>query len=200
MNFETTTVDLLRHGDVAGGKLLLGHSDVPLSELGWSQLRGLVDDRTPPWEFIVTSPLERCAAFARELAVRFSLELDFNDGFKEMNFGAWEGRAIEELYHEQGARLQAFWNDPTENPAPAGEPYQAFEERVSRAWEGLLNDRRGQHCLLIAHGGTIRMILKQILHFPGRALFQIEVPYACLTRIAQHDGTAPRLVFHGGVL
>jgi alpha-ribazole phosphatase len=45
---KTTTIDLLRHGDVAGGVRLLGQWDEPLSELGWSQMRVLVNSKRPP--------------------------------------------------------------------------------------------------------------------------------------------------------
>ncbi len=69
MSQVVTTVDLLRHGEPEGGNKYRGALDDPLSELGWAQMRAATGDRCP-WQAIVSSPLRRCAAFARELANR----------------------------------------------------------------------------------------------------------------------------------
>jgi alpha-ribazole phosphatase len=197
---KTTTIDLLRHGDVAGGVRLLGQWDEPLSELGWSQMRVLVNSKRPPWETIITSPLQRCAAFASELSERYGLRLVEDPRFKEIGLGRWEGQLISALFETEGERIQRFWSNPIEASAPGGESYQAFEERIFKAWDELLETHAGEHCLLIAHSGPIRAILRRILDFPIEKLFQIEVPHICLSRIRKDEGTHTRLVFHGGVL
>jgi hypothetical protein len=46
----------------------------------------------------------------------------------------------------------------------------------------------------------LRAVLRQVLGFNTRRLFDVRVPYACLTRIEQQDGGPTRLVFHGGRL
>ena len=35
---EQTTIDLLRHGEPVGGRMLRGSTDHPLSETGWQQV------------------------------------------------------------------------------------------------------------------------------------------------------------------
>ena len=54
----TTTIDLLRHGDVEGGRKYRGQLDDPLSELGWQQLRSATSKKQN-WQHIVSSPLFR---------------------------------------------------------------------------------------------------------------------------------------------
>ena len=71
---DFTTVDLLRHGQTEGGQKFRGALDDPLSSLGWKQLRISVGDYLG-WQVIVSSPLIRCAAFAKELAERLDLSL-----------------------------------------------------------------------------------------------------------------------------
>lgn len=194
-----TTIDLLRHGEVDGERCLGGGSDPPLCPCGWSQLRALLACR-PRWESIVSSPLLRCAAFAREVAERYGLELQLEGRFREIDMGGWEGRPWPELWEREPGRLLDLWRDPIQNPAPGGESYLDFERRVFEAWEELLEAGSGRHWLVVTHGGTIRAILRRILDFPVTRLFRIEVPHACLSRLRCDPGAPARLVFHGGSL
>ncbi|MFZ0006897.1 MAG: histidine phosphatase family protein, partial [Steroidobacteraceae bacterium] len=59
-------VHVLRHGETEGGARYWGRTDVALSARGWEQMRAAVAGHS--WERIVSSPLQRCAAFAEALA------------------------------------------------------------------------------------------------------------------------------------
>lgn len=195
----TTVIDLLRHGEVAGGLRLRGHKDDPLSDNGWQQMRSVVEAQELPWDKIVSSPLQRCAHFAHELKEEAGLNLQLMEGFKEISFGEWEGELISELYEKHHQRISSFWNNPGLEPAPGGELYSVFEQRVLQAWSELLGSAEEQHLLLVAHGGTIRTLLRQVIHFPLEHFFRIEVPYASLSRITIDEGI-PRLTFLNGRL
>ena len=196
---DFTTVDLLRHGEPAGGKKFRGALDDPLSPLGWQQMRAAVGDFRD-WQTIVSSPLIRCAAFARELAQQLDRPLEIVQGFSEIRFGVWEGRGVAEVHASDPLALAQFWRDPIAHPIPESEPIADFDRRVGQAWATLLERHRGQHVLLVAHGGTIRMVLRRILDMPLRRLWRFEVPFAALSRVHWfHDPEAdPRLVFHNG--
>src|SRR3569833_5018 len=86
----STVVELLRHGEPVGGTRIRGQSDDPLSERGWQQMWQAAGEAAP-WQAIITSPLLRCAAFARALAERHGLPVQVEPRFKEIGFGAWEG-------------------------------------------------------------------------------------------------------------
>lgn len=199
-----TIIDLLRHGEAAPGLCLGRDFDAPLTELGWAQMRGAMRDSVLPWDGVLSSPSARCGAFAGELAGRHGLPWSVDPRFRELGFGAWEGRSWGELYAEEGDRLLDFQRDPLAagglNPAPGGEGYGEFDDRIGQAWADLLKAVGGGHWLLVAHAGVIRTILRRVLGFPSRRLFAIQVPYAGLTRIAQEEGDSPRLVFHAGGL
>lgn len=201
MSGDFTIVDLLRHGEPEGGQMFRGSVDDPLSPRGWEQMRAAVGDYRE-WEVIVSSPLVRCAAFARELATRLDRPLEIVDDFGEIGFGVWEGRSVAEVHDTDPRALARFWREPVEHPIPGGEPVEAFDRRVGRAWDELMRRHHGRHVLLIAHGGTIRMVLRRLLDMPVRRIWRIEVPFAALSRIRQHrDPEAdPHLVFHNGQL
>jgi alpha-ribazole phosphatase/probable phosphoglycerate mutase len=198
---DFTTVDLLRHGEPEGGQMFRGAVDDPLSPRGWEQMRAAVGDYRD-WEAVISSPLIRCAAFARELAEHLNLPLEIVNEFSELSFGVWEGRSVADVHATDPLALARFWRDPIGCPIPGGESVEAFDQRVGQAWEALLERYRGQHVLLIAHGGTIRMVLRRLLEMPVRRIWRIEVPFAAISRIRLHrDPEAdPHLVFHNGRL
>jgi alpha-ribazole phosphatase len=194
-----TSIDLLRHGEPAGGIRYRGSMDDPLSECGWEQMRTAVGEQHP-WDVIVSSPLRRCVAFARELAERHSLPLETEPAFREISFGAWEGRTTTEIDAVTPDAQRRFWSDPLNYPPPDGEPLANFAARVSAAWRTLLERHAGRHVLVVAHGGVIRMVLCQVLEMsPGR-LWRLEVPYASCSRVRVYGRgieSEPLLVFHG---
>ncbi len=199
MSTETvTTIDLLRHGEPEGGARYRGSRDDPLSARGWEQMRAAVGDRRP-WQQIISSPLVRCADFARELAARHAIPLEIMPNLQEMSFGAWEGRTAAEIMVDTPRALELFWRDPLNNPPPQGESLLACDRRVATAWKTLLSKHAGHHVLVVAHGGIIRLVLRQVLQIPLQCLYRLEVPYATLSQVRVHGyGTEahPLLAFH----
>lgn len=187
-------IDLLRHGQPAGGDRFRGVQDDPLSELGWQQMRASVNG-VAPWDVVVTSPLRRCAEFSAELAARHGIALETEPRLAELAFGEWEGKSYAEVRRLEPAAWQAFFDDPLNNTPPGGEKMTDFCARIDAAWDELLERHRGRHLLLVCHGAVMRVIYRRILRMPMASLFSIEVPYASLGRIRRHpDGD--RLVFH----
>lgn len=196
---QTTTIDLLRHGECEGGHVYRGRLDFPLSEKGWQQLREKTY-HVDTWSQVVASPLQRCARFANELAQRGGKPFSVMDGFREVDFGDWEGRLIEDVWREQGSDARRFFADPVNAAPPNGEPMPVFEQRVLAAWHQLLQAMRGEHVLLVAHGGTIRVLLAHVLAMPLNRIASLDVPYASASRIRVHHSAEysdfPTLVFH----
>ena len=135
------------------------------------------------WDGIVTSPLTRCADFARALSERQGIPLRMDPRLAELDFGDWEGRTAAELMATDAEALGRFWADPVAHPPPGGEPLLAFQARVLAAWEELVRQDRGDRTLVISHGGVIRVILCQVLGYPLRRLLELDVGHASLTGI-----------------
>lgn len=196
------TIDLIRHGDVAGGTKLLGKTDKPLSSLGWQQMQAAIEDKPQSWNKIISSPLLRCRAFSEQLADKLSLPFEINEQFIEMDFGRWDGQLFADLYSGNDTeKLNQLMQDPNSVTPPEGEAYADFELRVISGWNALLaslHHDQIEHCLLVAHGGVIRTIMSHVLGFPSTHLFRLEVPYACMSRIKQYEDYPARLIFHNG--
>lgn len=194
-----TTIDLIRHGEPVGGARFRGHTDDPLSETGWAQMRAAVQGENP-WQVVVSSPLLRCAEFAAELAASADVPLETEAGFREIGFGEWEGRTSEELMQSAPDRLDLFWRDPARHTPPGGEALEAFAARVTASWIDTLARHAGKKILLVAHGGVNRVILCNVLQIPLQNMFRLQVPFAGMSRVrilGSGSEALPQLVFHG---
>ena len=197
-----TIIDLIRHGEPVGGSKYRGQIDDPLSEKGWAQMRAAVADHRP-WDVIVSSTLSRCADFARELAARHALPLEFDQRLIEIGFGEWEGLTAAEVTAQNPLLLKQFWVDPINTSPPGAEPLAAFYDRVIPAWEDLLTRHAGKHVLIVGHAGVIRMIVHRVLDMPLERMFRLQVPNAGITRIRMDESEGqilPSLLFHAGAL
>lgn len=197
-----TTLDLMRHGEPVGGRKYRGQLDDPLSEKGWAQMRRAVGEHCP-WQAIVSSPLLRCADFARELAARHGLPLALDDRLVELGFGAWEGRTADELTVEDPEALIRFRRDPVAHAPPGAEPLAGFRSRILEAWNALHTRHRGKQVLVVAHAGVIRMMVAHVLEIPLQHIFRLQVPSAGITRLrfeSNGDDLFPQLLFHAGSL
>lgn len=184
----TLHLDLLRHGETEFGGGLRGSIDDALTDTGWQQMRAAVVGRGP-WDRIVSSPLQRCARFADELAERLGLPVELAPDLQELHFGDWEGQSPAQLMETDAAGLGLFWEDPYGFTPPNGEPVQAFAARVLAAVEGLQRVYDGQRVLLISHGGVMRLLLARARGLPREQLLQVTVAHGGLFVLdVQADG------------
>ncbi|NAX22603.1 histidine phosphatase family protein [Vibrio sp. V39_P1S14PM300] len=154
---------LLRHGKTLGQSALNGRTDVGVDLAVQHRIRDRMVEKELPITHIVSSPLQRCAQVATLLHERLdNVPLNLDAAFQEMDFGDYDGVAFEKL-DDKWQELEAFWYDPADRPLPNGESLAEFHQRVTQAWDKLVDTAHGD-TLLICHGGTIRIILAHILN------------------------------------
>jgi alpha-ribazole phosphatase len=173
----SVSFDLLRHGDT-GQRSYRGQLDDALTELGWAQLRAAVAGKT--WDLIVSSSLQRCAAFARELADARGLPLRLDARLAEYHFGHWQGVPIEVLDREQGEALGRFWADPVMYPPPGAETFEAFRDRLSAALDDVVVESASKRVLVVTHGGAIRLLRCLVEERGFGDMAGVDVPHASL--------------------
>ena len=132
-----TLVDIIRHGEPEGGRKYRGQIDDPLSKKGWQQMRDAVADQKP-WDVIVSSPLLRCAEFAKELAQRHTLPLEFEERIKEIRWGKWEGSTPEQLNQDDPLTVVRALRDPLNHRPSDAEDMHQFQQRVIDAWNEII--------------------------------------------------------------
>ena len=135
--------------DVAPG-VCYGRLDVGLSPAGQAALdpmRGaLVATGVAK---VVTSPARRCLVLARAVSPRPIVD----PRLQELDFGAWEGLPWDAVPR---SGLDAWAADPPGFAPPGGESGAALIARVRSAVAALLD--AGEDCIVIAHGGPLRLI------------------------------------------
>ena len=96
---------LIRHTrpEVAAG-ICYGSTDLPAAP-GFEAEAAHLTARFPTADRIVSSPLRRCLPLAEFLAERLGAPLFLDARWREMDFGAWEGRAWETIARTRSRRL-----------------------------------------------------------------------------------------------
>lgn len=189
----TLRLDLLRHGETELGGGFRGRLDDALTETGWAQMRASVGAECR-WSALVSSPLQRCAAFARELAARHGLPLGIEADLRELDFGQWEGLSPATLMESDADALGRFWSDPYAFPPPGGEPLDEFELRVFRALERLYQEHAGTSVLVVTHGGVMRLLGALAAGLPARRMLEVVVAHGeCLSLDVMRDGEGWRI-------
>lgn len=194
-------IELLRHGRTLTEGVFRGRLDEPLSDEGHDQMAASVDGHR--WSRVIASPLSRCRRFGEHLVREMGIELAVDERLAEYDFGEWEGRTIQSVMESEGDSVQRFFADPYAFTPPGGEDFRRFNERVLGAWRDLSGnmagsaDATGDNILVITHGGVILSILASVLDREGLHM-RIDVPHACISRIARAWEDRPqRLLFHG---
>ena len=60
--------------------------------------------------------------------------------------------------------------------------YEVFRERVTNAWQELLDRPRGERVAVACHGGTIGVILSHVLNIQTHSMLEA-TPFASITRV-----------------
>jgi len=144
---------IVRHGESTWNaeERLQGQLDPPLSPQGREQAAALgraVDLSGFPSERILCSDLARARETAELLGVRPGR---YEPRWREIDIGEWGGRPAAEVDAEVDG-LTNWRGGPV--TAPDGEPWSAFAERVSGAFDELA--AAGGSWLVISHGGCVR--------------------------------------------
>ncbi|MDX8402015.1 MAG: histidine phosphatase family protein [Mariprofundaceae bacterium] len=192
-------LDMLRHGEIEGGVRYRGRIDDPLTGEGrarmdavWTRLCGEV-------EMIVASPLSRCAEPARAWAEGAGIACEIDARVQELAYGAWEGLTPAEIRARWPDLFERWRRNPAGLRPPGGESPEAMWARLADWWTELRARRQAgevpERLLLVAHSGTLRLLIAGALGAGLETSRKIDMPYGCWSRIAA-DAHADWLVFH----
>jgi ribonuclease H / adenosylcobalamin/alpha-ribazole phosphatase len=190
---EPAVTLLLRHGQtlMSVQKRYAGRSDVPLTDLGVQQAAAAAKRLASAGiGLIVTSPLLRTVQTAQEVAATTGAPMVTDDGFRETDFGAWEGVTFAEVRERWPAELTAWLADPEVAP-PGGESFAHVSARVTAALDRVLAGREGQMVLIVSHVTPIKTLVATALLAPPAALYRMHLDIAALSEIDWYaDGPA----------
>jgi len=193
---EPTVTLLLRHGQtpMSVERRYAGRSpktDVPLTDAGVQQAAAAAKRLASAGiGAIVSSPLQRTVRTAEEVAAVTGVPVVTDDGFRETDFGVWEGLTFAEVRERWPSELTAWLADPEVAP-PGGESFAQVSERVTAALHRVLAERERQTVLIVSHVTPIKTLVAAALLAPPAALFRMHLDVAALCEIDWYpDGPA----------
>jgi len=190
---EPTVTLLLRHGQtpMSVQKRYAGLSDVPLTEVGVQQAAAAGKRlASAGLTAIVTSPLARAVRTAEAVAAATGAPVEADEGFRETDFGAWDGLTFAEVGERWPAELTAWLADPDVAP-PGGESFADVSTRVEGALRRVLADHQGRTVLIVSHVTPIKTLVAAALLAPPPALYRMHLDVAALCQVDWYaDGPA----------
>lgn len=191
---QPTATLLLRHGQtpLSAEKRFAGTGDIQLTEAGVAQAK-LAGERLAARggiDVILTSPLRRARQTAAEVAAATGANVVTDEGFRETDFGAWEGLTFAEAQQRWPGEVAAWLADPAAAP-PGGESFAAVNTRVKAALARLLAAYERQTVLVVSHVTPIKTLLTMALLAPPAAMYRMHLDVGALSEIDWYaDGPA----------
>jgi probable phosphoglycerate mutase len=184
-----TTLILLRHGatPLTAEKRFSGAGDPELSDIGLLQVdavarrlaaRGGIDA-------IVASPLQRTVQTAQAAADVLGLPVEIDPGFRETDFGLWDGHTFGEVRERWPAEHSA-WLASTAVPPPGGESFDDVAIRVLAARDGLVERYARRTVLVVSHVTPIKTLIREALGAPPESLYAMELSAASLSVVTSY--------------
>jgi len=157
-----TKVIFVRHGQTSWNqeKRYQGHSDISLNKMGVRQAE-LVGERLAKENIgvIYSSDLLRSYQTAEAIAQHHGLPIITRAGFREINFGLWEGLTYQDIMGNWPEILTGMYSQPGEISPPQGESFFTVKQRVSKELQRCIADHPKETVVIVSHGGTMRVLL-----------------------------------------
>jgi broad specificity phosphatase PhoE len=183
---------LTRHGETEwnlDGNRYCGITDIGLSDIGKLQATRLaVRLKSEKIENIIASSMLRSRQTAEIIGKMLGIPTLIQPEFREINFGAWEGKKPDELSREPDSLFLRWLSDPEHVLIPHGESIVLAQQRVLAAYDQL--QQVPGRVLLVGHNTINRLLLTSLL----------EMPLRLYRRISQSNGGLSILRYDRGVL
>lgn len=157
---------LLRHGQTehSAQRRYSGSSDPELTDIGREQAKRAADTIAAMGKIdvIVSSPQTRARQTAEYCADALGLDVEIIDGFRELNFGAFEGLTRAEAMERYGEEF-GQWEASFSTSPPEGESTTALHRRVTRARLKVQEAHEGKTVLVVTHMTPIKSVIRQAL-------------------------------------
>ena len=193
----TTRLYLVRHGatPLTTEDRFSGAANVFLSDEGRAQVeqlaQRLADDSISA---IYASPLDRTSETAHILAKPHSLQVNFQDGLREISHGHWEGLERTEVEARFPEEYEAWEADPFTFAPKGGESGISVLARALPVIREIVVNHVDKNILVVSHKATIRLLISSLLGFDARGYRdRLDQAPACLNILDFKDAVRARL-------
>lgn len=180
----TIQIVLLRHAQTDLHGRFCGHSDPVLSVQGREQIPAIIQSLSHLLpRAIWSSDLRRARETAEPIAKHFGLEYMTSPGFREINFGSWEGLSWTEVELQYPDDATAWAKLFPHHRPPGGESFLELQARAIGQLEQLAKESEPGCTLAVTHAGFIRAAVAWVLGVPDERISRIAQDYGALTSL-----------------
>jgi probable phosphoglycerate mutase len=185
---------LTRHGHVEGidPERFRGRAELPLTELGKAQAKALAGRIAAAWrpKAVYTSPMGRCVATGREIAMACGIGDDTLAGLNDLDYGSWQGRAYGEVHAAEPLLFEAWIATPHLVRFTHGESLQDLVARTADGLRFILErfPAAADVVVLVGHDSVNRALLLQLLDQPLSAYWRLAQSPCGLNEVDIIDG------------
>jgi alpha-ribazole phosphatase len=152
----------IRHAETDMAGRFCGHSDPDLNDKGRKQLTELAHLlSTEAIDAVYSSDLRRAKRTAQAIAEARKVPLSLRPALREIDFGHWEGLSWEQIEQRDPLYARKWMAGYPLLPAPWGESFQAFEERILQEVNQLLDSSHGPMAV-VTHAGALRVVMRHL--------------------------------------
>ncbi|GEM_PF-52404 len=187
----STRFILIRHGETEWNRQdrFRGRSDVPLNANGLAQAQKIAARFTNvPVSAVYASLLPRAIQTAAPLAQAHRLEIEQTADLLDIDYGAWEGMAREDILAKFPDLYAQWTKTPGKVKFPGGESVRQVRLRVEKLLGNLRKDHLGETVALVSHRVTCHVILCVALDLPNDAIWRIRQDVGCINEFVTRDG------------
>jgi broad specificity phosphatase PhoE len=150
--------------------ITVGAGDPPLSEAGRAQAHRIAASLAErPLTRLWSSDRRRAVETASMIATTHGLTVEQIPALRELDFGAWEGRDLRDLWREDPRAAHVWEADIADAPRSFGESVREMETRVCEFWRGVV---LSGEAAVVAHHGSLAALQSTITGQPFAECFR----------------------------
>ncbi len=138
---------------------------------------------------VYASPLPRAVQTAQPLAESHGLQIVETADLLDIDYGAWEGMAREDIRAKYPALYDTWVKTPGKVKFPGGESVRQVRLRVENLLEELCQEHLGDTVALVSHRVTCHIVLCIALGLPNDAIWRLRQDVGCINEFEERDGS-----------
>ncbi|MCP1225033.1 histidine phosphatase family protein [Sebaldella sp. S0638] len=183
---KNTEFLFVRHGitELNVKKVYFGQLNPPLIAEGIQQIhnakKNVADESI---SLFYSSDLKRCTESAEIINEHLNLNIIEKPGFRELNFGIFEGLSHQELMGRYPEEAELFFKNWENYQIPDGESIHDFMMRAVNEIEDIKKSHKGEKILITTHSGVIQAVLS--FYFTGNleAYWKFRFNHGSITKL-----------------
>lgn len=148
---------------------------------------------------IYSSDLSRAIRTAEPFAKHFSIPINTDPEFREVDVGEWTLQLISDVEKNYPDLLLSYRSSVGEFRFPGGESFEDTEKRASEALKRIAEKHDGQTVLIVSHGGTIRTMICHLLGYPIKELHRVSSVRNASVTVAEYENGKAEILLRGDI-